>query len=157
MKSELSWSRNGLNITLEASHEESLQEKIINADGDIVPTGKMEIKASSTLKIYVDGNLYEATTADARGWWYPVEHGEAWRIKALKKVSFGAEKISEISSFLNTVIEDGTPEDVKVFRAEKKAREEKARAEAKARDAKLRSSGYCHKCGSFCYGDCEAF
>jgi hypothetical protein len=29
-------------------------------------------------------------------------------------------------------------------------------AELKARDARLRASGWCDKCQSYCYGDCES-
>ena len=38
----------------------------------------------------------------------------------------------------------------------KQARIEKNRKEIEEMEAQRDANGYCHKCGSYCYGDCEA-
>lgn len=106
---------NGM-IRLEAKYQANLQEKINNLDGDICPTGKLEIVERASLTAYFNDKRLDDS-------WNPVSWKvmEAsvpgvYQIRGISKIGIRAEMLEKVQQFLDDAIADGTPVSVRAFR-----------------------------------------
>jgi hypothetical protein len=124
--------------------------KIADLDGQLFDT--KEISKIVNIELYAEGNLIEKSCEE---FVYGVdsEKGRFGNIYILastvtKILETLKEMHKEISISLNTL----TPEEIQKT---EKAQEVQNIADVKMLDA-LIENGLCPKCGTFCYGDCEA-
>ena len=98
---------NGM-IRLEAKYQANLQEKINNLDGDICPTGKLEIVERASLTAYFNDKRLDDS-------WNPVSWKvmEAsvpgvYQIRGISKIGIRAEMLEKSGIFCYT---DGNPDE----------------------------------------------
>ena len=125
--------RDGREVTLEAEYSDHVAPVVVDLDGDVVGTGKKEIRKNCKLIAYIDGKRYDSCSDS--NFWETIDTRQPGikRIWGIKNIGFTADRAIEIQEFLNSVIEEGRSEDVKLFLAEREA-EKNAAAVKKAMD-----------------------
>lgn len=110
-------------IRLEASYQASLQEKINNLDGDICPSGELEIVEQASLTAYFNGKRL------ASGWnptlWSIMESSTpgVYQIQNIPKIGILEEMRDKVQQFLEDTIAQGTPVSVQAFRLDDKLKQ----------------------------------
>lgn len=121
-----SWfSGGGTEIKLVAKYTAYMADEILYADGQEIKTGKKIVKSDACLTAYVDGQeIDESKNID---YWkivdIQIKGQNAYRIWGIAKIAFLSATADEIKKFLNSVIENGTNDDVKKIRQEQKQKE----------------------------------
>ena len=121
-----SWlSTGGTEIKLIAKYAAYMADEILTADGQEIKTGKKIVATEGCLTAYVDGQkIDEAEDVDS---WKIIEiqinRQRAYKIWGIGKIAFSSATANEIEKFLNTVIENGTDDNVKKIRWEQKQNE----------------------------------
>ena len=112
----LEWQGKKGMIRLEAKYQADLQEKINNLDGDICPTGKLEIVERASLTAYFNDKQLDS------GWnpasWFLVESPVpgVYQIRDVPKIGIQTEMREKVRQFLEDTIAQGTPVSVQAFR-----------------------------------------
>lgn len=118
MKNTYEWNlTDGRKITLEAEYEETVQNKVVNLDGDIFDTGDREIVTNAMLIAYIDGKQFDFTRYV--NFWEIVDANKLKKIKkirGIKQIAFTEERAKEIEAFLTNVIEGGRNEEAQKIR-----------------------------------------
>lgn len=118
MKKTYEWNlTDGRKITLEAEYEETVQNKVVNLDGDIFDTGDREIVTNAMLIAYIDGKQFDFTRYV--NFWEIVDANKLKKIKkirGIKQIAFTEERAKEIEAFLTNVIEEGRNEEAQKIR-----------------------------------------
>lgn len=165
MVKTISWmSQNGKKIEVTIEIEHKTQDKTVNLDGDIVNLGKETIDLFSVI-IRADGKYL------SRGYNAPEVLDPKFYSNYAKLTAAGAyarvgdnyinkeqydlimAAIAEINSQLEIT------EEYKAVKAQEIQKEHIAQIVDEREDSEYERSlknGFCPKCGSYCYGDCEA-
>lgn len=137
MKSTFTWKlHDGREARIEAEYVCEMEDKIVNADGDKVCVGKEPTTAGRTnMILYVEGKKIDSCRDS--NFWRLINSSKV----GVKKIwglptGFTQESglISKYESWLDALIDGGTTEEVKTYRAEQKRKE---RAEEIERAKKL--------------------
>lgn len=131
---------NGMVARLEAEYSETVQDKIVNLDGDICNTGKREIVKNGNLTAYLDGKKFDSCR-DTNFWSIVDTRTPGFkRIWGIKQIAFNEERAKEIKAFLEQVISEGAdPEAEQIRAAEKATRDAERLASAEATVKKAES------------------
>lgn len=127
MKYTYEWTlTDGRKVTLEAEYSEHVQDKIVDADGDMVRLNKREIVKEGMLVAYIDGKKIDSCWDT--NFWQTVESGHKGirKIWGIAKIGFTEERAKEIEAFLAEVIAAGKDAEAEEIR--QKA-EEKSKAD----------------------------
>lgn len=121
-----SWfSTGGTEIKLVAKYTAYMADEILYADGQGIKTGKKIVKSDACLTAYVDGQKIDET-GNVDCWKIidiQVKGQKAYKIWGIAKIAFLSATADEIKKFLNSVIENGTNDDVKKFKQQQKQNE----------------------------------
>lgn len=166
MKNTFEWtSSTGTKMALEIKYVERLEKEELNADGHKWLSKKAEVKIDSNLTLFVNGK--RADNSYSMNFWKFVDYNEPNAVKAgLTKKIWGLpvavtpERAEEIEKFIadyiaaNKLEAGETPEsestETKTEETETETKTEPVRAKTKGA-----KSERCHKCGTYCYGDCS--
>ena len=156
--------KDGKEVEIEITKTREVQDKTSNLDGDIVKLGK-ETVDSLYIEVRVNG-AYKTRSCNEPDVVTPKFYRNYEQIKAagayarLGDVFISEEQYNMIIAVITELEAEvtGNQEFAKV-KAQEEAREVKRIAAEKAEAAQytqLKKSGLCPKCGTWCYGDCEA-
>ena len=123
---------------------ELITKKTVNIDGD-----KVEIDCCEIADVVAEIDGFPTQTGFDR-YMTPRAHPQGFQIfGAIGKLGITKENMVKV---------DGIIEDLKQHPAwiAKQAKIEKNKKEIADMEASRKANGYCEKCGSYCYGDCEA-
>ena len=112
----LEWQGEKGMIRLEASYQAMLQEKTNNLDGDICPTGKLEIVERASLTAYFNDKRLDDSWNPV--FWKVMESSVpgVYQIRGISKIGIRAEMREKVQQFLADAIAEGTPVSVRAFR-----------------------------------------
>lgn len=140
MKKIATWkTQTGKTVTVTA---ELITSEVINLDGDKIEVKKCE----KYLDVSVEGFGSQGS----------------WIEKFNKRIVNGVEVVGKVGKLALTsdqiaIIQNLEKEiESHPLWIAKQAKIAKNKAEIKAFEARRNTSDYCHKCGSYCYGDCES-
>ena len=112
----------GRTVTLEAEYTETVQDEIVNLDGDICNTGRREIVKHAMLTAYIDGKKHDSCW-DVNFWRIIDAKPGIKKIWGIKQIAFTAERAAEIEAFIASVITEGRDNEAEEIRAAKKAKD----------------------------------
>ncbi len=112
----LEWQgKNGI-IRLEAEYQAKFQEKVNNLDGNICPTGKLEVVEQASLTAYFNDKQLDHS-------WNPVSWTimessvpGMYQIRGIPKIGIRTEMLEKVQQFLADTITEGTPVSIRAFR-----------------------------------------
>lgn len=112
----LEWQgKNGI-IRLEAEYQAKFQEKVNNLDGNICPTGKLEVVEQASLTAYFNDKQLDHS-------WNPVSWTimessvpGMYQIRGIPKIGIRTEILEKVQQFLADTITEGTPVSIRAFR-----------------------------------------
>ena len=156
--------KDGRNIEVEITKTRGVQEKTANLDGDIVTLGK-ETVDTLEITLSVNGEFktrdFDGPNVATRKFYKNYEKIKAAGAYArLGDVFISEEQYTMVTEAIGELeAEVNTTEEYAEVKAREEAKEA-AKVEADKKEsehyAQLRKSGLCPKCGTWCYGDCEA-
>lgn len=113
--------KDGRKVTLEAEYTETVQNKIVDLDGDICDTVKREIRTSGTLTVYIDGVKFDTCTQP--NFWQTIDTGITGikKIWGIKQIAFTEDRAAEIEAFFAEVFAEGKNEEAEQIRSDEKA------------------------------------
>ena len=99
----LEWQGENGMIRLEAEYQAKLQEKVNNLDGDICPTGKLEIVERASLTAYFNDKQLDHSWNPAS--WNVMESSVPgmYQICGIPKIGIRAEMLEKVQQFLADV------------------------------------------------------
>ena len=114
--------KDGRKVTLEAEYSESVEQRILDADGWKIEAGE-EIRTRAMLTVYIDGQKFDSCWDE--NFWRIIDTGKPGikKIWGIKGIGFTDERAAEIEQFFASVIEDGRSPKAQAMREEKKAQE----------------------------------
>jgi hypothetical protein len=143
----------GNEIELRGRCEIKLVNKEVDLDGHVIVSDEKRQQVDANLELWVDGKLVDSCR-DINFWRTIDIDNDLKKIWGLK-VAMTAEQAEKVEQWLNDLIEAGKTDAYQAWETAKaKAKAEAAKVEYE--DQKRRHPGYCPKCESYCYGDCEA-
>ena len=138
--------------------ERSVKENVAYADGYNIPVGK-ETYRSIDIRIVVDGKQIERSSFVPQ----PSNHPkvlETSRFALIGKVAIMKTTYDEMMAIITSTITELEENDEYKAQKEieniKEAKEKEMEMEAAKSYERQIKNGLCRKCGSYCYGDCEA-
>jgi uncharacterized protein with von Willebrand factor type A (vWA) domain len=147
----------GNEIELRARCEIKLVNKEVDLDGQVIVSDEKRQQVDANLELWVDGKLVDSCR-DINFWRtidIDIDNGlkKIWGLK----VAMTAEQAEKVEQWLIALIEDGKTDEYRAWETAKaKAKADAEAAKVKAEDQKRRHPGYCPKCESYCYGDCDS-
>ena len=98
--------KDGRKVTLEAEYSESVEQRILDADGWKIEAGE-EIRTRAMLTVYIDGQKFDSCWDE--NFWRIIDTGQPGikKIWGIKGIGFTDERAAEIEQFFVSVIEDG--------------------------------------------------
>lgn len=132
--------KDGRKVTLEADYTETVQDELVNLDGDICATGKRKIVKKAMLTVYLDGQKIDSCYDP--NFWRTIETGKPGikKIWGIKMIAFTAERAAEIDAFFAAVIEAGRSEEAQQIRESEKDAEEAQRSLKRGESLQRQSS-----------------
>lgn len=155
----------GKSIEVRVSITHDVKDKIVNLDGDVINMGK-ETFDSIEINLIVDETCAEIGRSvpklvTEQGYRRDYDRLKAKGVYARLGDTYIGEELYNIimSVIAEAEAEFGSDEEYTQVKADEEAREAQQAAQDKAADehyAKQIKNGLCPKCGTYCYGDCEA-
>ena len=168
MKNTFEWTNpTGTKMKLEIKYVERLENEELNADGHKWLSKKAEVKVDANLTLFVNGKKVD--NSYGVNFWRFIDYDEpnAVKVGLTKKiwglpVAVTPEKAAEIEKFIADYIAANKLEKVEKTSAETKTEETEpteTKTEPKTESVGTKTKGTkserCHKCGTYCYGDCS--
>ena len=102
MESTLAFVKNGKEIVIKASYKKEMVAQTVNADGDIIETGKREVVTEEKMSVYVNGKLIGESTNS--NFWALVDCNGAKKIWGLPVGFTTKEDAERYETWLNDLI-----------------------------------------------------
>lgn len=110
MESTLTFVKNGKEIVIKASYKKEMVAQTVNADGDIIETGKHEVVTEEKMSVYVNGKLIGESTNS--NFWALVDCNGAKKIWGLPVGFTNVEDAHRYEAWLNDLINGAEAEEI---------------------------------------------
>lgn len=124
MKYTYEWTlTDGRKVTLEAEYTETVRNKIVDADGDIVKLDEREIVKDGILTVYIDGKKFDRSYDP--NFWRTIDAGQnnLRKIWGIRGIGFSAERSIEIDAFFEKVFASGRDAEAEQIRSQEADKE----------------------------------
>lgn len=150
---------NGSKIEIVIERTIGLEDKISYADGYNIKVGQEAIDHLS-IKVYVNGKFYTSSNSKP-SLVNPKYDRKAAQVGAYARLSdkmiLSRKSYDEIMTAINELGDElTTPEYTEFVTERKRIAAENAKAAAEMEAQRRQHPGWCEKCQSYCYGDCDA-
>ena len=158
-KRSIKWMSNGTEVEIKIERTMSVTEKISYSDGWNINLGKEAVDLIE-IEVYANGkkvtsSLHEPMINNPRF----CKNAPAGSYASINKIYMKKDRYDQIMVAIAEMEVELTSPEYAAIKAEEAARElaaDKALEIAAAEHARQIKNGLCPKCGTYCYGDCEA-